>query len=93
MEVQTSKSFEKQFHSGNEIGSRRKTTSCLRMVFDNLIGKLLTVKELAVVLCVSERTVRDWVLKDRIPVIRINGCVRFEPLTIAEWLAERSENS
>lgn len=60
-------------------------------LFEKHIGKLLTVKELAVVLCASEKTIRDWVLKGLIPVVRPQPrMVRFNPLAIARWLAERS---
>ena len=73
-------------------GQKAPTASELSLVFENSIGKLLTVKELAVVLRVSEKTVRDWVLKEKIPVLRINHCVRFEPLAISEWLTGRTNN-
>lgn len=59
-------------------------------LFENYKDKLLTVKELAVFLGVSIKTVRDWVLKRKIPVVRVHRLVRFNPIIIAIWLAERS---
>ena len=62
-------------------------------VFENFIRnhELLTVNELAVVLKVSPKTIRHWVLQDRIPVVRPRPrMVRFDPLVIARRMAERN---
>ena len=60
-------------------------------LFENYINRLLTVKELAVILGASEKTIRHWVLKGEIPVVRPTPrMVRFIPQAVARWLAERS---
>lgn len=94
METQLQKSFATENLNGKDeaIGCDAFVVSHFQLVFDNYIGKLLTVSELAIVLKVSERTIRDWVLDKQIPVTRINNLVRFEPLTISDWLTERSKN-
>ena len=64
--------------------------SGLAMVFENGIGRLLTVKELAMLLACSEKTIRDWVLKKLVPVTRPRPrMVRFDLRDIRSWLAER----
>jgi excisionase family DNA binding protein len=82
----------------NSPGDTRKSSPLsvheggIVQLFENSIGKarFVTVKELAVVLCVSEKTVRDWIWKEKVPFERMNGAIRFNPLRIAKWLAEGS---
>lgn len=61
-------------------------------LFENCIGKLrlVSVKELSVTLNRPEKTIRDWILKDKIPFVRENGRIQFNPVSIARWLAEGS---
>ncbi len=51
--------------------------------------RLVTAKELAEILGVSEKTIRDWVYKGVIPFEKFNRLVRFNPITIARWRSER----
>ncbi len=58
--------------------------------FENGIGRLVTVTELAKYLACSEKTVRDWVWKRLIPVVRpMPRMVRFDMQEIRRWLSER----
>ncbi|HMQ11638.1 MAG TPA: helix-turn-helix domain-containing protein [Oligoflexia bacterium] len=50
----------------------------------------LTVKELALHLGVAEKTIRDWVYKEAVPVVRVGRSVRFNPRDIKNWLDERT---
>jgi len=38
--------------------------------------KYLSIKEIAEILSVSEKTVRRWIKEKQIPTIRILGCIR-----------------
>ena len=59
-------------------------------IFENGIGRLMTVKQLALFLACSEKTVRDWVFKGLVPVVRpMPRMVRFSTKDILCWLAER----
>ncbi len=61
-------------------------------VFDNLIfekkGRLVTAKEVAELLAVSVRTIRDWTYLRKIPFVKINGAVRFDLKVLKEWVTE-----
>lgn len=46
--------------------------------------------EAAEALGVSDRTLQDWVRKESVPHIRINGCLLFPVSELQQWLAERS---
>lgn len=48
--------------------------------------RFATVKEVAEKLCVSQRTVRDWVYKKIIPFHKINGALRFNLTELDKWL-------
>ncbi len=61
-------------------------------LFDNGIGRLLTVREVAERLACSEKTIRDWVLKRLIPTVRpMPRMVRFDEQDISRWLSERKQ--
>lgn len=51
--------------------------------------RLLTVEEVAAWLGISKRTVRQWVLDEYIPFLKIGALVRFAPASIREWLRKR----
>jgi excisionase family DNA binding protein len=57
-------------------------------VFDrlNASDKLLTAKELARMLAISEKTVYSYVARNMIPHYRIEANVRFRARDVAEWL-------
>jgi excisionase family DNA binding protein len=50
------------------------------------LGSLLTVKELAKILAISEKTIYSYVARDMIPYLKIQSSVRFRPKHIAQWL-------
>jgi excisionase family DNA binding protein len=51
---------------------------------------LLTVRDVAAMLRVSERTVRQYVANNTIPYIKANGLLRFDRDDIAKWLSDGS---
>ena len=58
---------------------------------DSLHGKsrALRVKEVATLLCVSERQVYKLAAEHRIPCFKIGGSIRFDPHAIAAWLGQK----
>ncbi len=58
-------------------------------VFENH-KTLLTAKDLARLLAVSEKTVYAWVSDGLIPYYKLQSSIRFDPRAIREWL-RRSE--
>lgn len=59
-------------------------------IFDKGIGRLMTVKDVARFLSCSERTIRLWISRRILPVVRpAPRMVRFDPREILQWLAER----
>jgi excisionase family DNA binding protein len=53
-----------------------------------MIPELITPKELAGRLKVSQQAISAWVKNKKIPFTRLGGCVRFEPDAINEWIKE-----
>lgn len=54
--------------------------------------KLLTVDEVAKMLCLDVTTVYQLVWRRRIPSVKISRrCVRFDPAAIKNWLAEKAQ--
>jgi excisionase family DNA binding protein len=51
--------------------------------------RLLTVKELAVMLAISEKTLYSYVSRLMIPYLKIESSIRFRPKDIAAWLRRR----
>jgi excisionase family DNA binding protein len=60
-------------------------------IFDKLGNqqKLLTVKELAGILAISQKTIYSYVARNMIPYVKIQSSVRFRPKHIAAWLSRR----
>lgn len=54
------------------------------------LGKLLTVKELARILSISEKTIYGYVSRNMIPYLKIQSSVRFRPKHIAQWLTQKN---
>ena len=54
-------------------------------------GPLLTVRELAIYLGVSEKTVRRLQISGRIPFVRVGRGVRFDPADVSRFVAARKE--
>lgn len=50
---------------------------------------LLTYKDVAMRLAVSPQTVRVWVMKQKIPFIKIGRLVRFKEEEIEQWIERR----
>ena len=47
---------------------------------------LMTVKEMAARLQVKEKTIYAWASQGRIPCVKVNGVIRFDPGDIESWL-------
>jgi excisionase family DNA binding protein len=52
-------------------------------------GDLIAPEELAAGLRVARVTVYQWVRRGVIPHLKLEGVVRFDPETIAEWLKSK----
>lgn len=48
---------------------------------------ILTVKELAGMLKVKEKTLYQWAKSKQIPCLKLNGALRFDLDDIQEWIA------
>lgn len=49
---------------------------------------LLTVKDMVARLQVRDKTIYAWAAQGRIPTLKINGVIRFEPDAIDRWLQD-----
>lgn len=72
-----------KLNTDNSRQSKSEERSCGSMINDK---KMLTVKELAIYLCISESTVRKMVRESRIPVTRIFSKILFDKAVIDNWL-------
>jgi excisionase family DNA binding protein len=52
--------------------------------------RLLTARDLAKILAISEKTVYSYVSRNMIPHYKIEANVRFRALEVAEWLRHRA---
>lgn len=50
--------------------------------------KLVGVKEISEMLSVKPKTIYQWAELDQIPHAKINGCLRFDPIDIVQWIKE-----
>ena len=57
------------------------------------LGTLLTVKDLARILAISEKTLYGYVARNMIPYLKIQSSVRFRPKHIAQWLTCKDARS
>jgi excisionase family DNA binding protein len=55
-----------------------------------ILTKLLSVKELAILLGVHRVTIYDWVSQRMIPFVKVGARTMFDPREIERWLRERS---
>ena len=64
------------------------TSSQARDIFDSLESceKLMTAREVARILSISEKTVYSYVSRNLIPHYKIEANVRFRPRDVANWL-------
>ena len=46
---------------------------------------LMTVDDVAILINVAPKTIRQWVYRATIPNLKINGVVRFDRSKIEEW--------
>jgi len=53
--------------------------------------RLLTIREVATYLSVSEHTVRRLVTRRRLPCLRVGRQLRFAPDVLSRWLSARRE--
>lgn len=51
---------------------------------------LLTVPELSDYLKIKRSTIYNWVMKQKIPFVKLGSCVRFRPREIEVWLAKQA---
>jgi len=58
-------------------------------ILDNR-ANLITVKQLSVLLGSHPQTIYKWIRQRKLPFIRVGGRVKFDPVTIAKWLNERT---
>jgi excisionase family DNA binding protein len=54
---------------------------------------LLVLPEVAAMLRVNERTVRRWIVQERLPCIRLGTRLRFSQRNVLRWLSAREEGS
>ena len=52
---------------------------------------LLTIREVARLLRVSQKTVRRRMVDEGLPSIRVGRLIRFEPGDVSRWLSARKE--
>lgn len=48
--------------------------------------KLLTVKEVSAILNIDVKTLYAYTAANKIPFIRIHGCIRFDEVALNNWL-------
>jgi putative molybdopterin biosynthesis protein len=53
--------------------------------------KLLTVRELAALLGLHEKTIYDWAARGQLPCVRLGNRLRFDPADITRWVSARRE--
>jgi len=63
-------------------------------VFERLAkcDRLLTARELGVILAISPKTLYNYVTRGMIPYFKIESNVRFRARDVAEWLRQHSGN-
>lgn len=54
--------------------------------FNNTLPKLLTYKEAAEILGLSDQTLRQWVSGEKIPFVKLGRAVRFTPAMINDMI-------
>jgi predicted DNA-binding transcriptional regulator AlpA len=57
------------------------------------ITRLLKVSDVAVMTQLKASTIRKYVLKERIPFIKIDGAIRFDYEIIKLWIGERQKGA
>lgn len=72
------------------VSSHRETNGA--DILERLVGceRLLTAKELGAILSISPKTLYSYVTRGMIPHFKIESCVRFRGVEIAEWLRHRA---
>ena len=48
--------------------------------------KLVSIKEIAEMLGVKPSTLYQWAELGQVPCIKLNGCLRFNPADISDWI-------
>ncbi len=64
-------------------------------ILKNLRGRTapLNVKDLAELLDVTEATIQRWVRKRKLPAIRVEDVIRFDPAMLADWIELQAASS
>ena len=55
-------------------------------------GNLIRVGKQQLILCVSEKTLRRWVARGRIPCVRLGRAIRFDRSDVFRWVSARKES-
>lgn len=53
------------------------------------VPQLLTVRDVAKLLQVHEKTIYAWVSRGELPCVRVGKCLRFDPSAVSRWLQAR----
>ncbi len=75
-------------HCTEKVGNGQHSAT---MLVGNSIERFMTVKDLADTIRVKESTLRDWIFKRQIPVVRIGRLVRFRWSEVEQWLRSGGE--
>lgn len=64
-------------------------------ILKNLRGRTapLNVRDLAELLDVTEATIQRWVRKRKLPAIRVEDVIRFDPAMLADWIELQAASS
>jgi excisionase family DNA binding protein len=55
--------------------------------------QLLTAKEAAALLCLSENTIRQWIWQRRLPVVRLGRAVRLKRQDLEQLIDQNREEA
>jgi len=72
-------------YAGGHAGASRGDRGC-RETPPIRLSMLLTIKDLAKQLQIKSSTLYAWVAQGKIPSLKINGLIRFDPGTIDRWV-------
>jgi excisionase family DNA binding protein len=56
-------------------------------------GRLLTLKQVAALLQLNERTIRRWIAREGFPCFRLGSRLRFSERNVLRWVSAREEGS
>jgi len=56
----------------------------------SVMDRLMTPRELALLLRVNEGTLRNWAYRRRIPCQKVGGRLLFSPAAVRQWLKQQA---